>query len=171
MSKTKDHFYDKEIEKLENGTVSDQTSVLNVFTCTEAKSLIERTNWHYKIYGNNNTWGDFPIKEDSGHVQLCECGECKEFGVDLYEYYSMVQALEWISSLNADIPVVLFATTTKSLMKEDDNAGLGYPSGPGYTCEFIQEMNSRIFSFYVDLDIERIVYCYKNKESLPVIFS
>lgn len=83
-------------EELKNAVLENVTK-LYILTGEQARPDEPYVTWFYQICCEHPLGYDFlTISKSEGFAEFCKCDECADFGLSLYEYYSVCQALMWI---------------------------------------------------------------------------
>jgi hypothetical protein len=123
---------------------------LEIYTAIEAKPNAE-CDWFYQIecddYAEKFGFDD----EDSGFLTYCSCLECKNLGVDLFEYFSIYEALSWVKYYVPQITVNLWVTSKKFLFEAEEE--LLTFNAERYTCSFLKNLCNELQGLLFELDV------------------
>ncbi len=68
--------------------VLNVTGLVQIFTNTEAKPKNVDCTWFYQLIEESYEDADL-ITKKSGNATLCDCEECRSFGIEIYEFFSI----------------------------------------------------------------------------------
>ena len=154
-------------EFFEGKNSKTEMSLLDIFTSEEAKP--KEGNWFYKIFGKEDYLLGNPkfLTMSNGNITLCTCKECQKFGAELYEYFSIYQALKWVSDNAPDKSCMIFFSSERFLYDYENQLWRFY--GEIYECPILIELGKAISDLLLHLDIEAVQDTYANKEIIPYI--
>lgn len=144
----------------------DCAELLHIFTNVEAKPKNEDCTWFYKMVSDLSECN--LNQETSGKATLCGCEECKAFGAELFEYFSVYLALEWVKNSLPDVEIWLWVSSEKFLFDENKSALWNYDKI--YNCAFLRTLGKDLSSLLSELKVEISHYSYANKELIPTFF-
>src|ERR1041384_2674517 len=85
-----------EVNRIEQYETLSETKLVYLFTNIEARPA-RMCNWFYLVLVEDEYLVKYPVDEGAGFLDRCTCLECSNLGEDLFEYYSVFQALNWAS--------------------------------------------------------------------------
>jgi hypothetical protein len=154
--------------KCANFTESDllaETRFVQIFTNEEAKPKNFDCNWFYQFVEESYKNADLITKE-SGNATLCGCEECKCFGIEIYEFFSIYLALSSVKKTARNIEIELWVSSEKFLF--DENEGLFSYYDEIYKCAFLRTLGKDLSQLLCKLKVEILHYSYANKDSIRV---
>lgn len=147
----------------------EETDAVDIFTNEGAKPKNKDCTWFYQIFADGYVSEDlYCIEEQSGNATLCSCKECENFGTDVFEYFSIYQALKKIAENKPDISVSLWISSEKFLFDENECLFSSYDEV--YKCAFLRTLGKDLGQLLEKLRVEIFHYEYLNKDIIPIFF-
>ncbi len=170
---TTDSIYDKgqyeDIKKtlLDIGGEAGGTGFVQIFTNTEAKPKNVDCTWFYQLIEESYEDTDLTTKK-SGNATLCGCEECRSFGIEIYEFFSIYLALSSVKRAACNIEIELWVSSQKFLF--DENEGVFSHYSEIYKCPFLRTLGKDLRQVFSELRIQVWHYSYANKDMISTFF-
>lgn len=140
------HYYSEYFDYLE---LLESADALRIFTSYEVEPRRECV-WSYEFYGETDD--EFTlIKEQTGWVTICDCKECKKFGEELFEYYSILMALTAVKDKFPGFQYSLWTTCEKFRDEAEENIFCRY--GEIYKCIFLKTLGENLALAMTDVAV------------------
>ena len=141
------NYYTEYFDNLELLESADSLMVLTRF---EIKPLRE-CFWSYELNSVINDEDFTLIKEESGNEMICGCKECKKFGNDLFEYYSIYKALTLIEDKFLNIEYILYTNCERFYLEASNDIFWYYDEI--YKCDFLKTVGRGISRLLPNVEI------------------
>ncbi len=147
--------------------VLNVTGFVQIFTNEEAKPKNIDCNWFYQFVEESYKDADL-MTEESGNATLCGCEECKSFGIEIYEFFSIYLALSSVKKTARNIEIELWVSSEKFLF--DENEGVFSHYSEIYGCPFLRTLGKDLRQLFSELKVKVFHYSYANKDMINVFF-
>ena len=124
-------------EFIENFELINSADSLEIFTDYRNKGN-QVCFWAFELCGVINGDDYILIKKASGYEMLCCCQECKSFGDELFEYYTIFKALALIKDDFGDWRFNLGTSSERFVKEASDNGFERFEEL--YQCDFLKRL-------------------------------